>query len=264
MILAAREGSRLRWCTQRLPDAGWRCRRRLLAVPLALFSWLALAAPVVAGETAHEFWPEVDVWIRLDDHFRLSPCLSLSSDLETKYREGIALLQLDYSWRRGGAPFMSRRLFDEARATEMNRFMVRGGYLAGKSLADDGRSYSERQAFLELHLRNPLKGGFLLSHRLRTDLRFIGDDRDFSWRLRYRLQAEKEYHAIGTSVVPYASLESSFDERYSAINRMRAIGGATVALSRRFVAEANITYQYDSHLPVSNLFALNAILNVYF
>jgi hypothetical protein len=233
-------------------------------LPLALIGWLALPGLAPAGETGEEFWPEIDVWIQLDPHFRLSPCVSLSSDLETKYREGVALLQLDYSWKRSGAPLVSRRLFDEVRAAEMNRFMVRAGYLAGKSLDDNGESYSERQTFLELHLRNPLRHGILISHRVRTDLRFIGDDRDFSWRLRYRLQAEKEYQALGTSVVPYGSLEGSFDERYSAVNRIRAIGGTTVALSRHFVAEANITCQYDSHLPASNLFALNAILNVYF
>jgi len=252
----------LRSRTGRVTDSVRGCRRLRLA--LALVGWLALPAAALAGETGEEFWPEIDVWIQLDPHFRLSPCVSLSSDLETKYREGIALLQLDYSWRRGGASFMSRRLFDEARAAEMNRFMVRAGYLAGRSLDDNGESYSERQTFLELHLRNPLRHGILISHRVRTDLRFIGDDRDFSWRLRYRLQAEKEYHAFSTSIVPYASLEGSFDERYSAINRIRAIGGGTVALSRFFVAEANITYQYDSHLQNSNLFALNAILNVYF
>jgi len=233
-------------------------------LPLALIGWLALSAAALAGETGEEFWPEIDVWIQLDPQFRLSPCVSLSSDLETKYREGVALLQLDYSWKGSGAPLVSRRLFDDVRAAEMNRFMVRAGYLAGKSLDDNGESYSERQTFLELHLRNPLRHGILVSHRVRTDLRFIGDDRDFSWRFRYRLQAEKEYQALGTSVVPYASLEGSFDERYSAVNRIRAIGGTTVALSGHFVAEANITYQYDSHLPVSNLFALNAILNVYF
>lgn len=254
----------MRSCTRRLPDPGRRFRCRRTVLPLAFIGWLALSAVALAGETGEEFWPEIDVWIQLDPQFRLSPCVSLSSDLETKYREGVALLQLDYSWKRKGAPLMSRRLFDEVRAAEMNRFMVRAGYLAGKSLDDDGESYSERQAFLELHLRNPLQAGILVSHRVRTDLRFIGDDREFSWRLRYRLQAEKEYQALGTSVVPYASLEGSFDERYSAINRIRAIGGTTVALSRSFVAEANITHQYDSHLPVSNLFALNAILNLYF
>lgn len=233
-------------------------------LPLALVGWLALSGAALASERGEEFWPEIDVWIQLDPQFRLSPCVSLSSDLETRYREGVALLQLDYSWKRDGAPLVSRRLFDEARAAEMNRFMVRAGYLAGKSLDDEGESYSERQAFLELHLRNPMQGGVLVSHRVRTDLRFIGDDRDFSWRLRYRLQAEKEYQGLGTSVVPYASLEGSFDERYSAVNRIRAIGGTTVALSRHFVAEANLTCQHDSHLPVSKLLALNAILNIYF
>ena len=254
----------MRSCTQRLPDPSRRWCHVRLVLPLALIGWLALPGLALAGETGEEFWPEVDVWIRLDDHFRLSPCLSLSSDFETRYREGIALLQLDYSWRRGGEPFMSRRLFDEARAAETNRFMVRGGYLAGKSLDDDGESYSEQQTFLEFHLRNPLRHGILISHRVRTDLRFIGEDDDFSWRLRYRLQAEKEFQAIGTSVVPYASIEGGWDERYSAINRIRAIGGTTVALSRRFVAEANLTCQHDSRLPVTKLVALNAILNVYF
>jgi len=38
----------------------------------------------------------------------------------------------------------------------------------------------------------------------------------------------------------------------------------TAALSRRFVAEAEITHQQDPYMPVSNLYALNAILNVYF
>jgi len=254
----------VRSCTRRLSEPGRRPRCRRIVLPLALIGWLALPAAALAGETGAEFWPEIDVWIQLDPHFRLSPCVSVSKDIETKYREGVALLQLDYSWKRKGAPLVSRRLFDEVRAAEMNRFMVRAGYLAGKSLDDEGESYSERQAFLEFHLRNPLRHGILISHRVRNDLRFIGDDRDFSWRLRYRLQAEREFHAIGTSVVPYASLEGSFDERYSAVNRIRAIGGTTVALSRFFVAEANITYQYDSHLQTSNLFALNAILNVYF
>jgi hypothetical protein len=231
---------------------------------LALIGWLALSGPALAGGTKEEFWPELDVWIQLDDHFRLSPCVSVSKDIETKYREGVALLQLDYSWKRKGAPLVSRRLFDEVRAAEMNRFMVRIGTLGGKSLDDDGETYSERQAFLEFHLRNPIKGGILISHRYRTDLRFIGEDRDFSWRLRYRLQAENEYQALGTSMVPYGSLEVMYDDRYEALTRFRAIGGTTVVLSSFFVAEANITYQHDSRLQTSNLFALNAILNVYF
>lgn len=248
--------------TGRVTDSVRGCRRRRLA--LALIGWLALPGRALAGGTTEEFWPEIDVWIQLNDHFRLSPCVSVSKDIETKYREGVVLLQLDYSWKRKGAPLVSRRLFDEVRAAEMNRFMVRIGSLGGKSLDDDGGTYSERQAFLEFHLRNPMKGGILISHRYRTDLRFIGDDRDFSWRLRYRLQAEKEYQALGTSVVPYASLEAFYDDRYEAVTRFRAIGGTTVALSRFFVAEANITYQYDPHLQTPNLFALNAILNVYF
>jgi hypothetical protein len=40
-----------------------------------------------------------------------------------------------------------------------------------------------------------------------------------------------------------------------------ALAGET---GEEFWPEIDVWIQYDSHLPVSNLFALNAILNVYF
>ena len=66
----------------------------------------------------------------------------------------------------------------------------------------------------ELHVRTPIKGGILVSHRLRTDLRWLGDDHEFSSRLRYRLQVEKEFTAGRWSIVPYANGEAYYDSRY--------------------------------------------------
>jgi hypothetical protein len=48
------------------------------------------------------------------------------------------------------------------------------------------------------------------------------------------------------------------------VNRVRLIGGATVAWSPRFALETNLTYQYDSRSSVTNLYALNIILHLYF
>jgi hypothetical protein len=45
-----------------------------------------------------------------------------------------------------------------------------------------------------------------------------------------------------------------------ALARLAAAGGT----AEEFWPEVDITYQHDSHLPVSKLVALNAVLNVYF
>ena len=129
----------------------------------------------------------------------------------------------------------------------MKVWLLRGGYLGGKSLDDRGAEYTEYTAFAELHLRLPLQGGVLLSHRLRNDLRWLGEgDSEFSTRWRYRLLAEKEFTAGRGSIVPYCQRRAVLDSRYETVNRVRLITGASVAWSRRTAIETNVTYQYDS------------------
>jgi hypothetical protein len=229
---------------------------------LVLAVFLVLPGRALAGGATWEYWPEIDLWARLTPRFRLSSMIAVSRNIETEYREGSFILQADYAWKPRTEPHLRRRLMDEEKAAAMNVFMVRAGYLTGRSLADNGAEYLERTGFLEFHLRTPLKGGVLVSSRMRTDFRFLGEEHDFSWRLRYRLQAEKEYEALGTSVVPYASVEAAYDSRSSSINRVRTIGGACASLSRRFAAEANVTYDWRSS--ASGTLALNTILHVYF
>jgi hypothetical protein len=92
----------------------------------------------------------------------------------------------------------------------------------------------------------------------------LGDDYEFSTRLRYRLMVEKEFEVGRTSLVPYVNVEPYYDSRYGIVNRVRLIGGTSVAWSPRFALEGNITYQNDSRSSVTNLYALNVILHLYF
>ena len=143
--------------------------------------------------------------------------------------------------------------------------LVRAGYLGGKSLDDQGEAYTEKTLFAEAHARTPIKGGLLVSHRLRTDLRWLGsDDPDFSNRWRYRLMIEKELAKGRASFVPYVNVEPYFDSRYDTVNRVRLIGGTSAAWSSRYAVEGNVTYQHDTRSSVTNLLALNLILHVYF
>ena len=228
---------------------------------MGLLACCLVATSARAQNSALEFWPEMDIWLRLSPASRLSMYVPISKNVETDYREGSLVAQGDYA--RGKTKY-HRRLLDESRAQVMRAFLVRGGYLVGRSLADDGASYRERTTYAEFHGRIPLKGHMLLSQRLRADFRWLGDDAEPSQRLRYRLMLEKEYATGSTSVVPYVNAEPYYDSRYSTVNRLRLIGGATVSWTPRTALEGNWTYQYDSRSSVTYTNALNVILHVFF
>jgi hypothetical protein len=217
---------------------------------------------VSAQDTAKEIWPEIDAWLRLSPRWRLSVFVPISSNLETKYREGNFIAQADYLFGRQRKLHLVR-LYDDNRAQSLKPFMVRTGYLSGRSLGDDGEAYNENMAFLELHLRTPLKGNVLISHRLRPEARWIGDDDVLSYRFRYRLMIEKEFSGRALSWVPYVNVEPYYDSRYETVNRVRAIGGTTVSWSSWYMFEGNFTYQHDSRSSVTNLYAFNIIVHLF-
>lgn len=224
--------------------------------------WLLAAGLARAGQPQLEFWPEVDAWWRVSPAWRLSLFVPISRNLETEYREGNLILQADYAFWTTRHP-RGRRLLDENRAQQMRRLLLRAGYLGGKSLGDQGEAYTETTLFTELHVRTPVEGGILLQHRVRNDLRWLGDPAGRSTRWRYRVQAEKEYQAGKTSIVPYVNGEAYYDSRYDTVNRIRTIPGASVSWSPRLALEGNVTYQYDSRSSVTHLVALNVILHVF-
>jgi hypothetical protein len=229
---------------------------------MAVVVWAVAAGAALADPPTKEFWPEIDTWLRVSNAWRLSVFVPIAENLDTHYREGNLILQADYAWSESNR---NRRLIDEGRAEAMKLWLVRGGYLGGKSLDDHGAEYTEYTAFGELHLRLPLPRGVMWSHRLRSELRWLGSgDAEFSTRWRYRLMVEKELIAGRASFVPYVSVEPYYDSRYETVNRLRLIGGTSVVWSPRAAIETNITYQHDSHSSTKELFALNVILHVFF
>ena len=223
---------------------------------------LAAAGAARADPPSKEFWPEIDTWLRLSPAWRLSLFVPISENLDTRYREGNLIPQVDFAF--GKARFQGR-FMDEDRARDSKLFLLRGGYLGGKSLDDQGEAYTEYQVFGELHQRIPLKGGFLLSHRLRADLRRLGrDSHEFSNRWRYRLMLEKEFTAGRASLVPYVNVEAYYDSRFDTVNRFRLVVGDSLAVWRRTALETDVTYQYDSHSSTKEILALNVIVHVFF
>ena len=112
-------------------------------------------------------------------------------------------------------------------------------------------------------MRIPIKGGFLVSHRFRTDFRFLGDDTEFSTRYRYRLMLERECAAGRLSFVPYVNGEAYYDSRYEVWNRYRLIAGGSLSRGPHVALEGNVTYQYDSKSSTKEILAVNVILHLF-
>jgi hypothetical protein len=91
----------------------------LRLVCLAIMVLLGATGAAFADEPAYEFWPEIDLWLRLSPAWRLSMFVPLSQNIETKYREGSLVLQADYAWGKGSRLYKAR-LLDENRAGEMD------------------------------------------------------------------------------------------------------------------------------------------------
>jgi hypothetical protein len=218
---------------------------------------------VHAQNSSFEFWPETDIWYRLNSSWRLSAFIPVTKYHESKYRDLNIYLQADYAW--GKTRFLHYgRLFDENRAEDMKAWLARGGIMEGWSLGENAGAYSEDMLFAEIHRRMPVGNAFLISQRLRPELRWLDEDHKFSYRFRYRLMFEMDLVSGRCSMVPYINVEPYWDSRYSNFSRVRLIGGTSLSWGPRFAWEGNITYQHDDHYDTSNLFALNLIMHVYF
>lgn len=238
-------------------------RQNILLICWWLFINLFETLTCVAQNSTLEFWPETDIWYRLSSSWRLSAFIPITKYYESQNRDLNIYLQADYAWGKTKHVLIMRLLDDNA-AQQIKGWMVRGGLMEGWSLGENAGEYTEDMLFAEIHRRIPLKGGILFSNRFRTDLRWLGQDSEYSYRFRERIMIEKEYKSGRSSVAPYVNAEVFWDSRYSTVNRVRLIGGATVVWGKRFAWEGNLTYQYDENYSATNLYALNFIIHVFF
>ncbi len=232
-------------------------------VCLVLFINLVATPSCVAQNSSLEFWPETDIWYRLNPSWRLSTFVPITKYNESYSRDLNIYIHVDYGWGHTEQPIF-RRLVDQERGQIMKVWMVRGGVMKGWSIGENAEDYSEDMVFAELHKRVPVNGNILLSHRFRTDTRWLGDDNNFSYRFRYRLMIEKEFKTGKSSIVPYVNVEPYWDSRYSKVVKTRVIGGTTFSSGSRFAIEGNLTYQYDETYTTENLYAVNIIMHFFF
>lgn len=232
--------------------------RPILVFLFAMF----IVSGLKAQSNSFEIWPETDIWYKVTKDWRLSAFVPITKYYESKDRDLNLILQADYKWGKTKR-ILLMRLSDDSQAQQIQPWLARAGYMYGISLYDGGENYSEDMLFAEMHRRVVLRGRVLLSHRIRSDVRWLGQKPELSYRFRYRIMLEKEIVKEKTSITPYVNVEPFYDSRYDTFNRVRCIGGATVGWKKWFALEGNFTYQYDSKSSYTNVYAINGIFHLY-
>ena len=237
----------------------YKCNLKLAC--LVLFFSLRTTAVCVAQNYSSEFWPETDIWYKLNSAWRLSTFVPITKYNESESSDINIYLNVDYAWGHAQQQ-MFWRMVDKEKLQILKVWMVRAGFMKGWGLRNN-TNYAEDMIFSELHRRIPLINDMLISHRCRVDTRWLGQDNNFSYRFRYRLMIEKEYKSGHYSIVPYVNIEPYWDSRYSRVVRTRAISGVTTSFGNCFAIEGNLTYQYDETYDTQGLYALNIILHIF-
>lgn len=173
---------------------------------------VATAAPGIAAATDfdHEFWPELQLFWRLDPSTQLlfnpAPTRSRESDSRTAVDWGF---YLDYRAPKDPASY-------------------RIGYVY--SVSDpQGTREIEHRIVLDFNYRWKFGDALQLIDRTRVDLR--DKEGTTSQRLRNRVQIEYETQLGSLGLVPYTNVEAYYDTRYDAIARWKFELGATVVFS---------------------------------
>jgi Protein of unknown function (DUF2490) len=215
------------------------CARFIAAVLCLVIGGRACA------DTRDEFWPELDLWFKLSDSFRLLLVSSGTRDRDTGDRtNGEGAVYLDY---------------------RMNEHIsLRGGFDDALTIAQSPGEQNgvEHRYILDFNYRWHFGTATQLTDRTRTDLR--DSDGTSSYRIRNRLLLEHEVKFTHGSTTPYVNVEAYYDSRYDTVSRVRWEAGTTTPVGKRMMIDLYFGRQHDSHPEVQDVNGLGITLNAYF
>jgi hypothetical protein len=208
-------------------------RRRLRNLILGLLA--ATLFPLIAqdADSTSEFWPEIDVFYKLNDKSRLFGMYTATrpENLRT-YADGQTGIHLDLY---GLSPFRKHRVVDFADESRSKFLLVRLGYLFSSPKNDSGTA-EEHMAITEATGRAHLRGQILLSVRNRLDLRWVEGAPRHRYRVRTKL--ERNFKIGRVDLTPYAHAEVFYDLYRRDWSRFRYAAGAEWTVTKWFVFEA--------------------------
>lgn len=237
-------------------DRHGRCSWRIVGIAALLGATLP-TAPQAGAADATELWPELSAYVGLSEDARLFLDASYARGKESDLRTLELSAYADVSLAPPLRPELQKEDWQRARY-----LWARVGFShIGKVSAGDAQE-PERRGVLALYARAPLPQQIWMEGRLRTDLRWIGND--YSTRYRARLELSRDYVWLDRPLMSYANAEMFYDTSQSGINRTLYQVGTEVTVDQRFRYEIYLAWQAD-RLPVSeSLLALGLVAKWYF
>lgn len=223
---------------------------------------LALVAAPSFGQTSttnDDFWPEVDVYVKLSPDYRL---FFLVAPVREAGAHEFDNVQVGANIDIGLLPYLREAKLRKNYDKDRLRFLrLRFGLRFLTSLEDD--DHQEWRVIGELTPRVSLPWEMSAAFRNRLDLRWINDV--YSWRYRPRIWLEREFHVASRfSLVPHVSAEIYYDSRYDTWERTQYQLGTVATITTRLAVEVYYARQRDTEPSLTYTNALGTMAILYF
>jgi hypothetical protein len=199
-----------------------------------------------AAELEADAWPEIDIWIKLDDvqKDRLYILLSFTEEPSYQYQETAVGL----SWDRRFHPNWAWRI---------------GARYIDKQVEPPDQG--ETRVVLDLKWFYPLGKGWLLTDRNRLDLRHFDGDTVASFRYRNRAMLEKPFTLFTQKLTGFGSYELYYDSRWNSwAQRQRIIGGVSIPVTKYASVDVFGAYHAEKTPKKEDGEALGVAFGLYF
>jgi hypothetical protein len=227
--------------------------------PKQALAALIFASVLPAGaQTQRQFWPEVKVFVSVNEAVRFISKASMNRDRDTSYREGTFGYFLDVAMK----PVFRRKLREREDVFRRRFLTFRGGVQYTTGLAS-GDARREKRGLIEFTGRYPLPAQFVATDRNRGEFRFIRGQA-FSARYRNRLQLERDEKIGRFIITPYGYAEVFYDTRYNAWVQNRFAAGVEIPAGPHAVIKPYFVRQTNRRSDPPHVNAVGLMFNLYF
>jgi len=231
----------------------------LRRVPLVALLAMAGSSSGQTQSSKSEFWPELDVFLNLNQDSRLYFMYSgvRQSDL-TDYADGEVGGFYDFFL----LPMPGEKPGQHPNSPRYKFLMLRGGFEYSTTPAGNSKPSTQYIPVILIDARFRLPWHFLLAERNRGDLRVVNGV--FSPIYRNRLRLERPFRAGRFQLAPFAQAEVFYSAQADEFNQFRYSIGLDWVMVRHAILEPYYTREHNVKISTPNVNALGIKLELYF
>ena len=208
--------------------------------------------------TKQEVWPEVNLYYKLNNAFRIYAMYSATKLKNSSYTDGGWGAYLDYF----GLPNIRKKLSIAVRDSTRGYYIwLRAGYMYSTTPPDAKDPFKLHTFVAEANFRYYLPYEILLTNKNRFDLRVINGD--FEPRYRPRLTLEKDLQTAYMYFTPNIYGEYYVYIGEKGFNRFRLSTGIQVKVTKHIEFETYYVHEFDNGQRVNALNAMGFVLKFY-